>query len=160
MERLGGAEFEGWKPLVIFGRRRPSKEFASHLEEKGIRRAIGRGKVPTPEQTLWEAEARIYRFQGEPDTGNSVSAKSGKREALRTNLEKGKTGEEAVSELYCERRTIGTKHNRERWKLKMDLSSGWQADNIKRDFHAMMTVASLPAGALRDAGMIPVWAWA
>jgi hypothetical protein len=76
---------------------------------------------------------------------------SGEREALTTNLEEGEMEGAAFPELYHKRQPIETKCNRLKQKMELESFSGRLADNVKQDFHAMMTASNMLAGSLREA---------
>ncbi|MDR0685407.1 MAG: hypothetical protein LBF83_09810, partial [Spirochaetaceae bacterium] len=55
------------------------------------------------------------------------------------------------AELYYKRRPIETKYNQLKRKFELENFSGRLADNVKRDFYAMMTVSNMLASRLREA---------
>jgi hypothetical protein len=77
--------------------------------------------------------------------------KSGEREALATNMEEGEMEAAAFLELYYKRWPTETKYNQLKQKFELESFSGRLADNIRQDFHAMMTASNMPAGSLREA---------
>jgi hypothetical protein len=64
---------------------------------------------------------------------------SGEREALITNLEEDEVEEKAFPELYYKRWTVETKYNQVKQKMEQENFSGRLVDNVKQNFHAMMT---------------------
>jgi hypothetical protein len=140
------------KPLIIFDRGYPSKELIKCLQDKEIRYVmrVQRG-----------FNFRIDEMQGgskaiKVSEDSRIRAvvfrlKSGKREALITNLEEGEMESAVFSERYYKRWPLETKYSQIKQKFELENFSGRLADNIKQDFYAMMTATNMLASALREA---------
>jgi hypothetical protein len=154
IEGLGelGLELGDRKPLVIFDRGYPSKDFIKYLQDKEITYVM---RVQRGFNTRIDKMGKGSRVIKLPD-GNRTRAvvfqlKSGEREALITNVEEGELEAAVFPELYYKRWPIETKYNQMKQKFELENFSGRLVDNIKQDFYAMMTVSNMLASALREA---------
>ncbi|MDR0684470.1 MAG: IS4 family transposase, partial [Spirochaetaceae bacterium] len=154
LEALAALELDlgGRKPLVIFDRGYPSKEFIKYLQENEIKylMRVRRGFNAQIDSML-EGSKRLELADGIPVRAVVFTLSGGEREALITNLEEEEVEEDAFPKLYYQRWAIETKYNQVKQKLELENFSGRLVDNIKQDFYAMMTVSNLLACGLREA---------
>jgi hypothetical protein len=73
------------------------------------------------------------------------------RAALTTNMGGRRDGGGAFPELYYKCRPVETKHNQARQKMELENFGGRLVDNIKQDFHAMMTDPDMLTSGQREA---------
>jgi hypothetical protein len=57
----------------------------------------------------------------------------------------------AFPALYYKRWPVETKHSQMKQKFEPGTFSGRLVDNIRQDFHTMMTISNMPASSLREA---------
>jgi hypothetical protein len=146
-----GLDLGGRKPIVIFDRGYPSKDFIKYLQDKEITYVMRVQRGFNPRIDKIKRGDRPITFSD----GNTIRAlvfrlKSGEREALITNLGKEEMDASVFSELYYKRWPIETKYNQLKQKFELENFSGRLADNIRQDFYAMMTVSNMLSSGLRE----------
>jgi hypothetical protein len=152
-----GLDYGERKPIVIFDRGYPSKEFIKYLQDKEIKYVmrVRQGFNPRMDR-MGSGSAAIQLSEGIRTRVIVFRLAGGERETLVTNLGEEEMEAAAFAELYYKRWPIETKYDQLKQKLELENFSGRLVDNIRQDFYAMVTVSNLLSSSLREAnGKIP-----
>jgi hypothetical protein len=143
----------GHSELILYDRGYPSHGFIKSLSDKGIAYLMRIQKGFIPERYMKEEnDFRITnRKTGLQVRVIKILLSTGEIEVLVTNLSETEIELEAFGELYHKRWGIETKYKELKQKLETENFSGRLVDSVKQDFYAMMTVANMVAGCVREA---------
>jgi hypothetical protein len=158
LEALGGMglDLKGREPIITCDRGYPSKDFVKRSQDNEIKRVTRARKRLDPRVDRVRSGGKAVKLaEGIKTRAMAFRLGNGEREALTTSLEEGEMEDAAFAGLYYKRWPIETKYNQVKQKLELESFGGRLADDIKRDFYAMMTASNMLSGALREANGKP-----
>ena len=152
LQGMGGFN-RGHRELLICDRGYLSHEFVEPLQDKEIAYVTRARKGFIGERDIEGKKDSVVPLgkTGLQTRVVQIPLVTGETEIPITNLPEAETEYDAFGELYHKRCGIGTKYKELKQKLETENFSGRLADNVKQDFYAMMTVANMAAGCVREA---------